>query len=793
MKTMDQSILARSVRNACCVLAAGIVLAPVTVTAQEVDSAGAGASRDGRNLEEVVVTARRKEEDLSRVPISISAIGARELDERSIRTDSDLQAAVPGLTIRQTQGNNSLTYSIRGQSADTFSGSPSAVVAYLDEVPMTVSGASTFYDLASIQVLKGPQGTLFGRNTTGGAVLYTTNKPNDEFEGSFIVRAGNYSLQELQGVLNLPLADGKVLLRGAFNTLDRDGYIDNIFNGDELGELGRDSSRLGLTIRPSDRFENTTMFSYSEIDGTNTGASYTYSVYAPGEVNNGFQLAADAGFLYGPLMDIAFGFEGAWAGWVAAHPGTYEPGLLAYVDEQKRIGHYKTRHPWSADHKGKDWLLSNTTSWEISDTLRLKNIFGASGAETDSEQPQLGAPFATILTANLDTGRSGNELDSQSLSNELQLQGEAFGGDLTYIVGLFLQRQEVDILWPQSYFDLTPWSPAATATSHYRTETDTEALYAQGTYNFTDRLALTAGARYTWEDVEFGQLSESDFFGAPDQDDSFSEPSWELGLEYELTENLFSYLKTRSSFRSGGFNGATPPPPILTPAGNTFDIEETQDVELGLKYAGTLFNRPASMNLAVYHQQIDDVQRVEFPDPDGPGPVASTAITANVPEMEVDGVEIDGSIMPADWLSLGVAYAYTDAEFTDGEVTLFGTPYLFSPVANTPEHAGTVWGRMAFGDISLYGEYYYQSSMYFSNTADSTAPRTKLPSYELINARLDWRNIAGSGFSAALFGRNLADEDHFVGGMALGVVLGHNGAAVGEPRTYGLELSYSFE
>ncbi len=794
MKTAQQRLIARSVRRACCLLAFGGAVVPGMALAQEPNAGGAIVTGDEKNMEEIVVTARRKEEGLSRVPISISAIGANEIDERSIRTDSDLQAAVPGLTVRQTQGNNSLTYSIRGQSADTFSGSPSAVVAYLDEVPLNISGASTFYDLDSIQVLKGPQGTLFGRNTTGGAVLYTTKKPTDQFEGNLTVRGGNYDLREVQAMINVPLADNKLLLRGAFNTLDRDGYIDNLFNGDELGELQRDSGRLGITLRISDRFENTTMFSYSETDGTNTGASYTYSVYAPGEENNGFALTTPTGFLYGPSLDSAYG-EDAWAQYLALHPKAYAPGLLDYVNEQKRIGPYKSRHPWSANHEGKDWLLSNTTTWELSDTLRIRNIFGMSKAEIDSEQPQLGAPYITILTANLVTGRSGNEYDGESISNELQLQGEAFGGNLTYIVGLYYQQQEVDIVWPQTYTEVSPWippGPYTTATSDYRTETDTQAVYAQGTYNFTDRLGLTAGVRYTWEDVDFEHLGESPYFGAPSQDESFEEPSWELGLEYDLTDQWFSYLKTRGSFRSGGFNGATPPPPVLSPAANTFDIEETQDVELGFKYAGTLFNRPASMNLAIYRQWIDDAQRVEFPDPDGDGPVTSTAVTANVPEMEVDGVEIDAAIMPADWLSLGLAYAYTDAEFTDGDVDLFGTPYLFSPVANTPENAGTLWARLEFGHVSLYGEYYYQDEMYFSNTADSTAPRTELPSYELFNARLDWRQIAGSGFSAALFGRNLADEEYFVGGMALGVVLGHNAAAVGEPRTYGLELSYDF-
>lgn len=774
-------------------LAVGIV---VTSAAQAQDSGSAKGleAAEPRMLEEVIVTARRREEGLSRVPISISAISDQEIDERSLRTDSDLQSAVPGLTIRQTQGNNSLTYSIRGQSADTFSGSASAVVTYLDEVPLNVSGASTLFDLQSVQVLKGPQGTLFGRNTTGGAVLYTSQKPTDEFEAELGVRAGNYGLQEVFGVLNVPLEGNVVRLRAAFNSMQRDGYIDNLLTGDKLGELDRDSIRLGMTIQPSDRLVNTTMLSVNEVGGTNTGASYTYSVYAPGEVNNGFALAADAGFLYGPLMDVAFGFEGAWDGWVAAHPGTYAPGLLAYVDEQRRIGPYKTRHPWSANHDGEDWLLSNTTVWDINDSLTVKNIFGISQAETDSEQPQLGAPFATILTANTATGRSGNEYDGESISNELQLQGEALNGGLSYILGLYIQQQQVDILWPQSYFDLLPYAPAATATSHYRTETDTQALYGQATYQFTQQLAVTGGLRYTWEDVTFSQLAESDFAGAASQQRDFKEPSWELGLEYSVSDEVFAYAKTRGSFRSGGFNGATPPPlsPGEVPA-NRFNVEDTNDVELGLKYAGSILSRPANLNVAVYRQQINDVQRVEFPDPDGPGPVASTAVTANVPEMEVDGIEIDGSLMPAEWLTLGVTYAYTDAEFTNGDVTLFGTPYRFSPVANTPKNAGTLWARAEMGNVSVYGEIYHQSEMYFSNTADSTAPRTQLPSYELVNARVDWRDIAGTRVSAALFGRNLADEEYFVGGMALGVVLGHNAAAVGEPRTVGVELSYRFD
>lgn len=791
----------------CLALAVGGIVAPAAVMAQQTTRDGNADARGDNSslLEETIVTARRRTESLSRVPISISVVDSQQILERSIRTDSDLQSAVPGLTIRQTQGNNSLTYSIRGQSADTFSGSPSAVVAYLDEVPLTISGASTFYDLASIQVLKGPQGTLFGRNTTGGAILYTTAKPSNELEGMLRVRGGDYGLQELEGMINVPFADEKVLLRAAFDTVERDGYIDNLLNGDELGEIDRDSGRVALTIRPSERLDNTTVFSYSETSGTNTGASYTYSVYQCGDTNNGFPLTCGSGFLFSPGFDYAEGAgPGSWDAYLAAHPDAYAPGLAAYVDEQKRLGYYKTRHPGGASHEGKDWLVSNTTTYELNENYQIKNILGASHAETDSEQPQLGAPFVTILTANAATGKSGNELEVDSISNELQLSGSALNGDLTYIAGLYLQSMKSDTLWPQTYFDLRPvWQPSY-ATNNFRIETDTYALYTQGSYNLgnltgMESLSVTAGLRYTWEDVSIEQLSQASYYGAPDQDESFSDPSWELGLEYDVSDSTFAYLKTRGSFRSGGFNGsATPIDTDATGGGNKFESETTQDVEAGLKYLGTVFDRPAMLNIAVYKQWIDDVQRVEFPDPDGAGPLASIAVTANVPEMEVEGIELQASFTPLDWLQLGVSGAYTDATFKDGDVNLFGVLYSYGPVANTPETTGVAWAQIDvpigadLGELNFYSEIYSQSSMYFSNTADSIGPDTKLPSYELVNARLSWNNMFGSGFSGALFGKNLTDEEYFVGGMSLAAALGHNAAAVGEPRTYGAELTYEF-
>nr|WP_086490714.1 TonB-dependent receptor [Novosphingobium panipatense] len=778
-------------------LAAGTVLSGVNGAHAQTQQAPAGnvTVHEG----DIVVTARRRDESLSTVPAAITALSATDLVERGVKTDSDLQRIAPGLTIRQTQGNNSLTYSIRGQSADTFSGSPSAVIAYLNEVPLTINSASSFYDLENVQVLKGPQGTLFGRNATGGAVLYNSAKPSDKLEAALTGRVGNYDMWEGEGMLNVPLLADKILLRGAFDVIRKDGYIRNLLNDERLGDIRRDSGRVTLTVKPTDTISNTTMLQYTNTRGTNTGASYTYSVYSCGQTNNGFALTCGAGSLFGPGLDAITG-PGSWDAYLATHPDAYAPGLIDYVNEQRRIGPYKTRHPGGASHHGKDWFVTNTTEAELSDSMTLRNIFGWSDSKTRSEQPQLGAPFVTILTANAAADEYGNQLKVRSVSEELQLVGDAMDGKLDYIFGYYFQNQRSDTLWPQTYFDVSPIIAPSYVTNNFRIRNRTNAVYGQISYAVLPDLKLTGGLRYTWERVSIAQLPGATYtYGAPDQKKTFHDPSWEVGLEYKVTPDWFAYLKTRGSFRSGGFNGAAPPVnATATDGGNLFNSEHTQDIEGGVKFAGDVMGRPANFASAVFIQWVQDVQRVEFPDPDGPSGLASIAVTANVPSERIWGFEAQGNIRPAAWLEIGGSAAYTKATFTDGQIELFGTPYSYGPVGDTPKFSGTAYAQVFLpvgedaGEVSLRGDLYGQTAQYFSNAADSIAPGTRLPDYVLVNGRLDWNKIMGSGFSAALFAKNLTDKAYFVGGMTLAAALGHNAAAVGEPRTYGLEIRYSF-
>jgi iron complex outermembrane receptor protein len=409
----------------------------------------------------------------------------------------------------------------------------------------------------------------------------------------------------------------------------------------------------------------------------------------------------------------------------------------------------------------------------------------------------------TILTADVSTGRSGNELEVRSVSDELQLQGKAFNNKLTYITGLYVQDQRTRTIWPQTYFDLTPVAPPSALTNDFRIENKSYAVYAQGTYDLSSwikDLAFTVGGRWTREDVDFEiQPLDTYRYGAAPESNTFQDPSWEVGLEYQATQTIFTYIKTRGSFRSGGFNGAAPAVKAsATEGGNTFDSEHTQDIEAGVKYHGTWFGRPATLNFDVYNQWIQDVQRVEFPDPDGPGGLASIAVTANVPSERIRGVEAEVALAPLSWLQVGGSAALTDAVFTDGNIVLFGVPYKYGPVGDTPKYSGVFYTEFYaptghdVGSVSLRGEVYAQSEQYFSNASDSIAPGTRLPGYALINGRLTWSEVMGTGLTAALFGKNLANRTYFVGGMTLAAALGHNAAAVGEPRTYGLELSYKF-
>lgn len=759
--------------------------------------AGRAQPEPVQQLQEITVTAERRRESISKVPVSITAFDARQLAQLGIHTEADLQAAVPGLIVRTSAVSTQQNFALRGQSIDAFTGSSPAVLAYVDDVQENAGAPTTFFDLSSVQVLKGPQGTLFGRNTTGGAVLYTTTDPTDSFGGYATVRVGNLDLKETQAAVNLPFSSS-VLLRLAGDYYSRGGFQHDIATGEDLGGMVRRAGRATLLLKPTESLRNKTIIEYGETRGRPTINSL-YSYYPCGTPG----LTTAAACLYSPGLDAAVGVPGAWSDYLAAHPAANPGGLAGAFAEQQKLGPWGVDSPQANAFFQQYWHATNITSYEVSDGLELKNIAGVSRSYVDFIADQAGLPFGLSIDYDTETGAQGNLTTVRNVSDEAQVLGKALDERLSYVAGLYYfygRHSENDNL---SYFDVSPIIPPSAYAYTYIATSKNEAAYAQGTYDLSSLtgvsgLKATAGVRYTWETdgLSYPLVPSAPYGGEPSESKQFSDPSWQVGLEYQLSRDLFTYIVSRGSWRSGGFNGYSPSNPTTAQyGGNEFLPETTHDVELGAKYRGTAGGVPASLDVAVYNQWINDIQRIIYAFV-GSSP---SAYTANIPSGEVRGIELDGEIVPLPGLTLGMNGAYTDAFYTDGVGVAYGGGALhYGPYGDVSRLAGTVFAQVELptpadlGSMSVRADEYAQSYEYFSNLNGTLTPGTKLPGYGLLDLRYDWRRALGSSATLSLFARNVLNRGYYTGGEAFGADFGLNDAAPGEPRTYGAELSYTF-
>jgi iron complex outermembrane recepter protein len=762
--------------------AADATTAPASSAADDKQSAtvrGTQATESG--LEEIVVTAQRREASLSKVAVAVTALGANQLTERSITTETDLQAAVPGLTVKTGENANSIFYAIRGQTLDVASGSSPAVLPYVNDVQISSATAAQFYDLQSVQVLKGPQGTLFGRNTTGGAVLYTTAQPTDEFGGFVTVRGGSYDLYQEQGAVNLPLIEHVADLRVAFDFKHEDGYVRNIFDGSNLGNIDDKSGRISLLLTPVDGLKSTFVVQFGTSNGTELNGE-AYSIYPVGATNNGYALNSTAAGIYAPGSPQ----------FTPAVAAKFPAGIVAYLTQQRAQGPYVEDLDFTPLHQARATSASNTTTYDLTPDLQLKNILGYSHSWTRSDANLSGTPFG-ILDIN-SPSYGGEHYFIDAWSEEAQLLGKAFDQNLKYIVGVYAAENRTRIDFPVEVgADLT--SPIAEF--HYDTTNndDTYALFAQATYDLSrltgiSGLSVTAGARTTEEQISLRQNFDSVFVGSPEQRSDESHPSWQLGVQEQLTPNLLLYAVNRGSWRSGNFNGNAPP----ANGENFFGPETTVDYEIGAKFSGILFGRDMHANLALYNQNIKNVQRDVYLEIDG----APASFTQNVPKANVKGVELDADVRAANWLTVGMAGAYTQGKYTDPTVSAFGESLTFSTFPDTPDWSGSVYGQIDFpvapqtGAVSVRADVYAQTSTWFTSLGYSISPGTELPHYSIVNMRGDWHNIFETRLSLGLYVRNLQNKAYFQGGFANGPSSGVNVASPAPPRMYGAELNYAF-
>lgn len=763
--------------NTRALLLAGVALIGFTVQAD------AQSSSSTNTLEEIVVTARRTEERLSDVPVAVSAIGFEALEERRILSEADLQFATPGLTVRQTNSSNQVNFSLRGQALDAFSFASPAVLNYVNEFNAQGVSASAFFDLDSVQVLKGPQGTLFGRNATGGAVLYQTRRPDEVAGGYLKIGYGNYDNRLAEGAVNVPLAEFAAF-RVAAQYQERDGYQRNLLLGTRNASVDNVSVRPSLLLSSDNGFENLTVFQHASTGGVNAGLKGDVA-YAPGQVNNGHVLSpgVPSGAIYAPGVQVV-------------DPRVAQQGfngLFDFLNDQKSHGFYDVFNNQSGKHDGMQNLFTNTTVYEVSDKLSLKNVFGYNRSHARNYIDVDGTPYEP-LTIGFTPGTTaeGYTLIQRQWSDEIQASGQAFDDKLDFIAGAFyfsgLDRQRMGLCIG---CDLTP-APLSVFLREYQVTTKSKAAYAQGTYHIDDRLNLTLGGRYTWENTRFtpdpkdvGALT-----GVKPATLKGDKPSWTVTVDYKLTDDTLIYLSHRGSWRTGGFNGTASEVVNGQNVVNSFRPETTYDFEAGMKFNGDIGNAPASLNIAVYDQHVKDVIRAVY--------LGVSAVSGNAKKARVTGFEADMTVKPTDWLQVGSTLAYADARYTNPIATVGGQSVTFGPYGDIPKWTGSAFFRATteleggLGELALRSDIYAQSKFYYTNAAGTILPGTDIAGYGLVDARLEWNEIGGSAVSLSAYAKNLTDKKYNVGGFGLGAVVGINAVLPGLPRMYGLEASVKF-
>jgi len=674
--------------------------------------------------EDIIVTAQRREQRGQDVPVVVTAFSADRLEKLNVTEPQDLYGNVPSLTAgnQATAAREAQSYSIRGQ-ATSFLASP-AVVQYLNEVPLPYAislplqgGVGLFVDMENVQVLSGPQGTLFGRNTTGGAVLFQARRPSDRLEGYIEGSVGNYNLRAVQGAFNLPLVEGKLLVRVVGAYRDRRGFTKDLVWNKWRDDDHWYSGRIGVTFRPTERLESYLMLYGSK--SSNNGAGHIHSAFnlaslaARGQCTNGTPTATIASCaVYARQTEIAH-----------------------------QIGPRRTRLSVDAYSKISSWGAINNTSYELSDGLTLRNIVSyqklkdSYGADSDGtplqtyQNTQNGAfpdfPIGGFADEFGLPATPGNaylnrppEFDEprdhvKQFTEELQLQGSLLENRLIFTAGGF-------------YFDSKPAGPWRTRTVQNCAAAFTgqvaggciasdglsgvsnrsTALYGQGTLDFgaftpsLENLRFTAGYRYTWDRIKgfssswaigdaptavsaTNPISDPDtdlddiqcLFGTPalqrflnttdgSQVCNFgatlksSAGTWTIGLDYKPIRDLMIYGKISRGYKSGGFNSFA-----IRPTTTTFQPEELTTYEAGFKSDWRLASMPVRFNLTYYYSDYKNIHR---PAGDVELPRAGAAVFSA--SATIQGFEAEVSVRPSDAIEIGGTVSHADGDYKTFDV-----------------------------------------------------------------------------------------------------------------------------
>jgi iron complex outermembrane receptor protein len=805
------------------------------------------AQDTGGGANDIVVTARRVEERLQDVPISITVFNQQQLANKNVTSATDLATYTPSLSSNNNFGGDNTTFAIRGFVQDI--GTAPSVGTYFGDV-VTPRGASNgqptgdganagdFFDLQNVQVLKGPQGTLQGRNTTGGAVMFVPQKPTSKLEGYIEGGYGNYDMQRLQGVLNIPIND-TFKVRLGFDHMKRDGYLNNVsgIGPKHYGDVDYWAGRVSVVANLTPTLENYIIASFSNSQNNGgvsklAAADATQGLFGPFAAA---QLARQAGDFYNVDVPIA------------------DAGL-------------QTR----------EWQIINSTTWLASDTVTVKNIVSYAELRQTGRNPIFGNDFqvpvgGTVYDTNFEMSNAptnGYIAAESTFTEEFRLNGTAAGNHLNWQAGAYYEDaaplSSLTSTGSQSPgFASCPGNNFATGfncTSPFagllglpggignvnlttgRTSFRDVGLYAQATYKFTDKLSLTGGFRYTWDSEKIDTVQRNyNLLAAPNYgtfpaphdytclqsviatypaceahfSTSSNAPTWLIDLDYNPIRDVLLYAKYSRGYRMGVIVPVIPvvqnPDGSLNTTVNYPKPEKVDAYEIGAKTSWRGAVR-GSFNVAAFYNKFSNQQlQIGFLPSNPASGLPSNSAPVNAGKSTIYGVEVEATLTPVHGLdfSLGYTYLHTkiDAVLPIPEVPGYDTSASFNvgdPLALSPTSKLTAGLNYtlpldeSLGKLSIGGSVTYRTSM-LTNYIDRKNPNpaiatlSHVPALTLVNANVNWNNVARLPIDLAFFVTNLTDEHYYAYTPGLGSpALGFENATLGEPRMLGGSIKYHF-
>ena len=700
-----------------------------------------------RALDEIIVTAEKREQNLQDVPAAISALDSEALKIRGIQTVQDLQFSVPGLTIGETTfGSAQVT--IRGVGTENINaGGDPGVPLHIDGHYIQFPGymLQDFLDVARVEVQRGPQGTLYGRNAVGGNINIITNGPSDHFEGELSVDVGNYNKRQITGVISGPLTD-HLSGRFAFADEKRDGFVENISplaQNEELLGSNYTSIRASLQYALTDNIE-ILLSGYHYADESITWVQRLVSEYP----NSGF------------------------------YTGLSLPANISAIDPQKIRADFD--YEGSEDAEGVS-LDINLDFNKIS----FKSLTAYNDAERAVGQDLDGSDIGIFDQRSV--------LGSKTITQEFQLLSND-DKDLKWIAGLFYFEEKSDL-----FLQITlPILPGSEFTNNpVEVETQSTAMFGQVDYFLTKKLELTAGLRHSRDekDMLWGLFFTLDGVNPiiddiSAQSDSWSKTTGKLGLNYYASDDILFYGLYSLGFKAGGFNGT----------GSTetsYDPETLDAYEVGMK--GQFLDNQLQLNISGYYYDYTDKteSKIDFQ----PGATVESVIFTNAGAATISGIDIELQSNISRTIAVDLSFAYQNTEYDEyssqdptrpslGVLDLSGNQLTRSPKLKL--HLGLQYNHLLgnnLGEIIARLDYSWVDKQYYRPFNLET---DKQDSYHRTNATVQWGSI-NSRWNAELYVRNIEDADVqsnlLVASAALG--FGHYGSYL-DPRTYGIKVQYSF-